>query len=74
MSNIKILVRNSDSIVLFHADNMSISETQVEFIRNGKEPKRVIYRELNSNTATIVDVDSIPDDFINGMYTYINGV
>lgn len=67
----KILIRNSDNSVLFAADELLVNAAQVEITgRVGKG----IYKGLNEKTATVVDVDDLPDDYINGMFTYKDGV
>lgn len=66
----KILIRNSDNSVLFAAKELLVNATQVEI--TGRAGKGV-YKGLTEKTATVVEVDNLPDDYINGMFTYHDG-
>jgi len=65
----KIVRRKSDTVVLFAGEVIEIFSSHIQIENKGK-----FYHEENFFNLEVLDVAELPQDFVYGGFTYVNGV
>ena len=66
-----IVVETSTSIVKYAGDDYTLLPDKIEVRKSGV--LAFVVGDMNSSNAEIVEVDSVPADYVGGKYLYTGG-